>query len=311
MSFFSQRPSPQTGAPRRDRIASLRRLSARAGQVSLALALAVTFIGQPTPAAGASSLVLCDGRTFDGYASSPFKLDGGVYADASVRKIIRNCTFRNSDVPGIRLVNARNVLIEGNTFQNIRTHVPGTGVHAIAIPGAKLTDGATIRNNVFRDIGADGIQISDSGRLASNVTIEGNAFYGSEAVGENGVDVKGSNGPIYIRRNLISGFRACQSPKLGGSQDCSGDPGTGMVIHNGRASGRANNVTVEGNTFRNNGPRGGLVVSDADNTRILSNVFEDNSTYHVLVTDVAAGCVQSGNSFAGTGSFRWGPCRTQ
>ena len=118
------------------------------------------------------------------------------------------------------------MLIEGNTFENIRSHQPGVGVHAInvacRVPCA--IDNLVIRNNTFRSIGADGIQLGKESRTISNVWIEGNQFEGSEDVGENAIDIKGVNGPIYVKGNSMHGIAPVKSPKSKppGTQDCSG-----------------------------------------------------------------------------------------
>ena len=67
----------------------------------------------------------------------------------------------NASEPAIVIQSAQNVLIEGNTFENIRSNIAGKGVHAINIPCRVpcSIDTIIIRNNHFSLIGADGIQL--------------------------------------------------------------------------------------------------------------------------------------------------------
>lgn len=240
--------------------------------LTLAVIASAGLIGT---ASAAAVRVLCDGETYDGYADPLFKLDGGEAADGLVQKVIRNCTFKNSTVPPIVLRNAANVLIQGNTFTNIRTGIPGKGVHAINAACATRCADITVSGNSFSSIGADGIQVGDSGRDVTNLVIENNTFQGASGVGENAIDIKGANGPIVIRGNLIQGFRPCLSPKKGGTQDCSGSPGEGVVLHAGSAAGAPGNVTVAGNTFNDN--VFGLSVSDTlPNVVVRNNQFTNN-----------------------------------
>ncbi|HLF26346.1 MAG TPA: right-handed parallel beta-helix repeat-containing protein [Anaerolineae bacterium] len=241
--------------------------------------------------------VLCENKVYDGYTRKLFVLDSAVDRDPSVQKIIRNCTFRNGNEPPIVLADARNVLIEGSTFENIRTHVAGKGVHAINIAcrSACQIDNIVIRNNTFKYIGADGIQLGEEGRTISNVSIQNNVFIGSEAVGENGIDIKGVDGPIYVTGNTFQGFRPCEAPKTGGSQDCTGSTGPGMVIHDGDPSGIPNGVTVTLNRFLDN--TYGLVVSNgARNIVVSQNEFSNNLTVGLFLKDVYSIQV-TGNSF--------------
>ncbi|TAH48455.1 MAG: hypothetical protein EYC68_21050 [Chloroflexota bacterium] len=280
------------------------------------------FAARPARTTAAKVLVLCDGKTYDGYIKTPFQLRSPVHRDPNVKKIIRNCIFRNSKKPPIAIWDAQNVLIEGNTFENIRRGVAGKGVHAINIScrGNCSIDRIVIRNNLFRYIGADGIQIGEVGRAIRHVRIVRNEFIGSEDVGENGVDIKGVDGPIVVARNKMHGFRPCQD-----NQDCSGSPGEAMVVHEGGQSGVASNVRIKNNDFYDS--IFGLTISDAsenilvvgnrfsdnqdigmlvDQTfslRILSNVFSNNPTQlQIQDTPLPGGsCTLSGNTFIGNG----------
>ena len=270
------------------------------------------------PTAGSNVDILCDGQVFDGFRRSPFILDSARHRDPAVLKVIRNCTFRNGNQPAIVVRGAANVLIVGNTFEGIRTRIPGDGVHAIAIRGRDRADGIVIRGNAFRFIGADGVQLGDSGREVRDVTIADNRFEGSEGVGENAVDVKGVEGPILIRGNVVHGFRPCLSPKKGGTQDCSGSEGAGIVVHDGEASGPAARVTLEANEVYDNvygitvsnGARTivvtgnrlhdntgvGLLVDEVTGISIAGNEFRANPV-HVRIQDVTSGCVLGQNDF--------------
>ncbi|MBI4788050.1 MAG: right-handed parallel beta-helix repeat-containing protein [Chloroflexi bacterium] len=288
---------------------------------------------------GPSARVLCDGKVYDGYTTRLFQLDGGVDADASVQKVIRNCTFRNSKQVPIVITNAKNVLIEGNTFDSIRTHVAGDGVHAINItgPGAGgIVDGVIIRNNSFRDIGADGIQLGQNTRGIKNVYIEDNEFVGGADVGENAIDVKGADGPIYITGNKVHGFRPCESPKTNppGNQDCSGSNGPGITVHDGGANKTpaynvtlenndiydntiglvvatgAKNIVVRGNRVNNN-LKQGIEMHDVYSVSVTGNTLSSNPT-HIDVSNTpqsGGSCTISNNTFIGGGANIQGGCQ--
>lgn len=285
----------------------------------------------PITVPSASVRLLCDGKVYDGYTTKPFVLDSTVDQDPTIQKVIRNCVFRNSKLPAITIRNAKNVLIEGSTFENIRTHVAGDDVHAINIPcpAGCTIDNITIRNSTFRYIGADGIQLGATSRNISHVYIENNEFVGTEDVGENGVDVKGVVGPVSITGNKVHGFRPCQSPTTStpGTQDCSGSNGEGMVIHDGGstltspynvtlennevydnvygvvvASG-AKNITVRGNQSHNN-LQVGLLIKSVYSILVTGNTFSTNPR-HIKVdsTPLSGGsCSINNNTFLGTGT---------
>jgi hypothetical protein len=284
---------------------------------------APTAAATPTPTAGAtSSLILCDGRTFDGFTTTPFMLDGGIYADPKVTKIIRNCTFRNasSDREAIRIKNAANVVIQNSTFINIHSGMADNDTHAINVLGNAPARDIVVRWNHFEDIGGDGIQLGSVARDIARVTIEDNKFLAPDdgstvtptglgtvswSGGENGIDVKGVNGPIYLRRNTVIGFDACVTGDF-----CSGSGGTGVTVHDGGTiKTRANDVWVESNIFIGNAGTG-LGVSDADNVRVNSNTFEANTGYGVHVQSEAAACTQNGGNRVVSGAgLSWGPCK--
>lgn len=226
------------------------------------------------------AIVLCNNQVFDGYTRSPFILQSEQDKNPGVQKIIRNCTFRNSTEPGVVINDAQNVLIEGSTFENIRTGIPGVGVHGINIRcrGTCNIDNILIRNNQFREIGADGIQIGEDQRYIKNVTIENNTFEGSEATGENGIDIKGTEGPIFVRGNNMRGFRPCEA-----GQDCSGSNGPAIVVHSGSSSGRATNVIIENNRFHNN--KYGLTIREANRVTVRNNEIFDNLVAGMMIGD--------------------------
>ena len=196
-----------------------------------------------------------------------------VHWDPTVRKVIRGLTFRDLREPAIIIVRATNVLIEDCEFLNIRSGVVGNGVHAIAIRGLKPARSIVIAGNLFADISADGIQAADSGRLVSRLAITDNLFFApTYPGGENGIDIKGANGPVLIENNVVRGFRPCD----GNTKECSGSQGAGIVIHDGEASGRASNVIVRNNDIGE--CTYGLIVNDADNITVGPNLFSYNGT---------------------------------
>lgn len=301
---------------------------------------APTQIPPPTlPSPGGNVQVLCDGKTYDGFGSRLFQLDSGTAADASIQKVIRNCVFRNSSQVPIVIKNAKNVLIEGSTFENIRTHIAGDGVHGINITGPDaggIIDGVIIRNNTFRSIGADGIQIGQNTRNIRNVYIQNNEFVGGADVGENGVDVKGADGPIVITGNRVHGFRPCESPKTNppGTQDCSGSNGPGITIHDGGiAKTPAYNVTLENNDLYdntiglvvatgaknivvrgnriNNNLKQGIEMHDVYSVSVTGNTLSSNPTHISVSNSPQAGgsCVISNNMYVGGGTPIQGGCK--
>lgn len=250
----------------------------------------ITSIFLPLVMAG-SVQVLCDSKVYDGYTTVPFQLKSTSHQDPTIQKVIRNCVFRNSNLPAVVIKNARNVLIEGSTFENIRTHTPGVGVHAINIPcdSGCTIDNIIIRNNIIRYIGADGIQLGEATNTISHVYIQNNEFLGSEDVGENAIDVKGVLGPIYIGGNTVHGFRPCQSAKTNppGTQDCTGSAGEGIVLHDGGSPVRTSpiNVMLENNYVYDN--INGIVVSTgSQNITVQGNHVENNVAIGILANNI-------------------------
>lgn len=210
--------------------------------------------------------VLCDGQIVDGTTNPNGRL---VLRSDKSNAVIRNCTFRNFTDEAIIIDGATDVLIENNRFENIRSRVVGQDTHAIAVP--TRAQRITIRSNTFVDIGADGVQLGDTGTDIRDVTISHNEFFvTSDTVGENGVDIKTVQGPVRIANNRIHGFRPCES-----DQDCSGDPhGAGIVIHAG-----ATNVLVERNLIYNN-TRGLSIAAGATNLPPRNVVVRNNVIYN-------------------------------
>jgi len=190
--------------------------------------------------------------------------------DIAEHIVINNCQFRNS-TGGIRATYARHLLIEDCTFVNLRSGQPGVDHNAIAVP--MWGDDITIRNNYFEDIGSDAIHLGTHGNQIGQVIIENNKFLISgqrSPVGENAVDVKGVQGPVVIRNNIIHGFRATAP-----NQDASGAQGEGIVIHWTDTGGpSAKNVLVEKNLFFDNALH--LVIAHgAQNITVRNNIFRD------------------------------------
>jgi parallel beta-helix repeat protein len=248
----------------------------------------------------AKTRILCDGQVYDGYTERLFVFETEQDKDPAILKIIRNCTFRNSNKPPITFNDAQNVLIEGNTFENIRTNTPGVDVHAIDIrcKAPCNINNVIIKNNSFNNIGADGIQLGNLQRNIKNVTIQNNTFQGNETTGENGIDIKGVDGPIYILGNSMHGFRPCESPdsEPPGNQDCSGAKGQAMLIHAGEHTGAPSNIVVEGNRFYDSvyglSMDGGVSNVTIRNNEIFSNLIVG------LYINGASNVIVEGNRFS-------------
>jgi len=211
--------------------------------------------------------ILCDGDAYEDFDSIPFSLDGG---DSGV--VIRNCTFRNANRGAVIIQGATDVLIQDCHFESLRSGQPGIDLHAINIPSKG--NRVTIRGNTFVDIGADGVQMGHAGGDIGDIYILDNHFYVTNAdVGENGVDVKTTTGPIVVAGNTFHGFRPCD----GDTQDCSGAIGEGMVVHKG-----ATGVTVTRNVFYDNtiglSLGWGTTQQPPVDARVINNFFYDNKT---------------------------------
>jgi hypothetical protein len=279
-----------------------------AAAASLLLASLIGLIALPVwggSLVGAASrqIVLCDGRTYSNISGPAIRLTGkrSTDGDATVQKIIRNCTFRNiTGGAAISLDGVRNVRITGSTFDNVHSGQVGKGAVAIYLHGSKTVDGVVISGNRFSNISADGVQMSDAGRLVSHVVVSNNVFTAPDGSkgwrgGENAIDVKGVNGPVTISGNRYSGYRPCD-----GSRDqCSGSTGVGLVVHDGSPSGRARNVTVTGNYGSDNVTN--LAVHSADNVTVTDNTLKSSSATRLQVSfEGVSGCRVGANTLVGT-----------
>lgn len=168
----------------------------------------------------------------------------------------------------------------------------------IYVRGDQPIDDVTIERSTFADLGADGIQAADTGRQVTNLTIRNNVFTGHVRRsppydwdgGENAVDIKAARGPVTVEGNTIRGFRACRA-----GFECSGSPGTGMVVHEG-THGRPGEVRIIGNTFLDNHVTGLAVNYATGPVFVLGNVFRGNAERHLAMTGVDS-CVVSSNAY--------------
>jgi len=247
--------------------------------------------------------------------------------------IIRNSTFRNSK-GGILAKYTQHILIDNCYFVNIRSGTTGVDANAIGVPGW-IGDDITIRNSRFEDIGSDGIHLGSHDDKIGQIVIENNEFFISgqrSPVGENGIDIKGVQGPIHISGNVFHGFR-----KTVEGQDASGANGEALnlisIYPNGGAP--AKNVIIEQNLFYDNRihlwiSRGshdilvknnifrdayngadhglglGVHVHDATDVQILHNTFFNNAK-HVRSADLLTTSVTLKNNIFAKGSLDMPP----
>ena len=173
---------------------------------------------------------------------------------------IRGNHFQHGSGNGIALLCARHFVIQNNFFDNLRSRRAGVDAHAISVSG--YANDVIISGNHFRDIGADGIQLSGYGYEITDIVIMDNEFeiqrpyrYRDENgnivpedqqpfdnVGENAIDIKQGPGPILITKNIIHGFRRSTT-----GQDASGAAGEGIIIHN-----QAHGISLSKNYFYDN-----------------------------------------------------------
>ncbi|HEX6292357.1 MAG TPA: right-handed parallel beta-helix repeat-containing protein, partial [Herpetosiphonaceae bacterium] len=191
--------------------------------------------------------------------------------------VIRNCVFRdwNAQIGAvIQIDNANDILIENNRFENIRRS-DFRDIHAVNI--AQYGQRVTIRNNIFVNVGADGVQMGDtaasSGGNIRDITITNNDFSSTNVdIGEEGVDIKRVHGNVVVADNRFHGFRPCEANVQPG---CTGSPGAGMVVHAG-----ATGVIIERNRFWDNiyGLTVGAGFANIPPREILvrNNFFYDN-----------------------------------
>ena len=268
----------------------------------------------PTPPPG-NVKVLCDGRSFSNWGNkAPIEIGNNADdTNPNILKVIRNCNFVNPtgtgvDKPAILIQAGNNILIENSRFDNIRTLQANNGVHGIGITGSGLASNITIRGSYFNDIGADGIQTAYSGTKVQDIRIENNEFIGSEAVGENAIDIK-SGGPYVISGNRIHGFRPCQSAKTNppGNQDCSGSTGPAIVIHIGSVNVAPSGIVIDGNNIYDN--TYGINVSGGNNILIKNNYIHNN--IRAGITSSGGTVTLQNNTYSGNGTNCSGisPCQ--
>jgi hypothetical protein len=278
-----------------------------------------------------NAVILYQDQTFTGDAER-ISLDvnhNGVNMTSAKLKVIRRCTFRDMTISAIVLRRLENLLIEDCVFKNIRTYTPDVGVSAIAIFGGGgdstgLANNVTIRrcygdptttggDNMasIGGVSADWIQAAGGGRLVTNLRIEYNDWFGPGQLhkwGENGIDIKGADGPVTIYRNWIKGW---YSNDGGPTQDASGSLGTGMVIHDSGCCGNARDVLVLENLIEENEVYG-LTLNGVDGACVMGNTFRNNGTNHwraVGGTPGVTACKYDNlNTYFGTGTVVTGPC---
>jgi pectate lyase len=173
-----------------------------------------------------SQAVIHTGKTFDANSGA-----GTLRIDSNNNgSRITDCTFINYKDPIISIIGASDVIIDNCKFIDAPGKLLDRDIHAINI-GSEGHD-IIIRNCTFRDIGADGFQCGHSGGNITNITIENNLFEVTKPrTGENGVDLKQTIGPIYVRNNVFKGFRPCEKDTQLG---CTGSSGEGLVMHLGQ-----------------------------------------------------------------------------
>lgn len=211
------------------------------------------------------------GRTFDANnGARPIRINANNNGSR-----ITNCTFRNfKDVGAIISINgARDVIIDNCRFLNNPGGILDRDIHAINI-GTEGHD-VIIRNCTFRDMGADGFQCGNTAGNITNILIENCLFEVTKPqLGENGVDIKQSIGPITVRNNVFRGFRPCAKDTQIG---CTGSSGEGLVMHLG-----TKNVIIEGNTFTD--CIDGIEMENAgdiEDVIIRNNIFHNNLEHGV------------------------------
>ncbi|WP_288955687.1 right-handed parallel beta-helix repeat-containing protein [uncultured Polaribacter sp.] len=218
----------------------------------------------PIKVAVYSQAIIHIGKTFDANSGA-----GTIRIDSNNNgSRITNCTFINYKKPIISIIGATDVIIDNCKFIDAPGNTIDRDIHAINI-GSEGHD-IIVRNCTFRDIGADGFQCGHSGSNITNITIENNLFEVTKPrTGENGVDLKQTIGPIYVRNNVFKGFRPCEKDTQLG---CTGSSGEGLVMHLG-----TKNVIIEGNRFTD--CIDGIEIENAGTTEdvvIRNNIFHDN-----------------------------------
>jgi hypothetical protein len=183
-------------------------------------------------------------------------LDGQTETLLSTHITIRNCEFKNGNRAVIRLNNANDVLIEGCYFHHVRPGIPSNqGGHIVnAISVSYTGNNIVFKGCRFEDIGSDGIQLGTQAYLPGSdiraVSILDCEFWVNRPytgilgnVGENGIDIKNTKGPVLISGNIIHGFR----PTIPGQDALINHWGDGLLIHD-----NARNIIVERNLLYDN-----------------------------------------------------------
>jgi outer membrane biosynthesis protein TonB len=247
--------------------------------------------GQPLNFNGAQWWVL-EGLVFDRPKGQAISLGlhqtlGHRTTVAAEHLVIRGCEFKNGTREAISLNFGRDITIEANYFHHIRPGVPfrdgsgqQTGWELNAVDVRYIADEVLIKDNRFEEIGSDGVHLGamsyKDGTDIGKVQIIGNEFWVNRPyqgilgnVGENGVDIKRTRGPILISGNSIYGFRA-STPE----QDTSGGGGGGLVIHNG-----ASNILIEKNLFADNTINLGISAGTVMPGSVLGNIIIRNNIF--------------------------------
>ena len=294
----------------------------------------VIFTGNTT---GEGSLYLRDIQywNFDGLTIRPYSKDSmylgsidgmsgdvGTYAPSYIT--IKNCSFVNGNHQAIDIRNGNDIMIENNHFFNIRPRQSFSliGDEVVAIDVRRTGNNIVIKNNLFEDIGSDGVQLgslwytaqSSGLPLIQSVVIENNEFRinrdangtsiyrdingniasdpGLGNTGENAIDVKKVIGPITISGNTMHGFRASKADR---SQDCSGSYGDAVIIHD-----NAQNIIVETNYFYDNTIHLSITKGSDGVDWETKNITVRNNIFHKTVPftgdSIGSGDIRSGTN---------------
>lgn len=209
------------------------------------------FIPLVSPVACNNLIVNSDNRKIVLYENKTFtNISDIVLISTTADKVIfKNCIFENYDNSGKScvLINGISVVdFFGCTFRHLKRS-DDKDFHAIN--AYKNYDTLIIRNCIFEDISADGIQLGEgfytdtTNNKIGYTLISGNKFICYDGVSsENGIDIKASTDTVIISSNLFTGFWGCNG--IG----CTGDIGTAISIHYRFSK----NIAIDGNRFTNN-----------------------------------------------------------
>lgn len=244
----------------------------------------------------------------------------GVNASACTNMRWENCDFVNLNASALQWRrNCHGMVVDGCTFDNIRTHQnDGGNAHGIKCDAV----GFTVTNSQFTDIGSDGMQIGQNDEIGNqDMLVEGCVFkvnrpytyrnpenYPSigagllNQVGENGIDCKGTGNTavLTVRACEFTGFRPTD-----GTGDSSGSTGVACKYN---VVGGADDMVVERchfhdnyNHITSNNDRPGVVirhnlfedVSDSENTQPRG----DAALTHLAMSDPDGGYRVENNTF--------------